>query len=248
MADAREHQDPNVPPAGDSVPAADQPTEAGPARREFLRQMSGDAVRTAGRVAGFSSIIRRSVVAAGGAALRDLEASADDREDRPVAYAGEASVEDLLDPPQPDAPSDVPTPPDPIASLTPEQDAFLATGPHAIMAVNDPSGAPHITSSLYHWDGAILRLPGRLSTARAIDIDRDPRVSVLIEDRDTEAWVAVTGTASLSSLDAVEIEMLQILTRYFQPEVAKRRWDEMRESGDQIVIRVRPVRFVWRPA
>ena len=60
--------------------------------------------------------------------------------------------------------------------------------------------------------------------------------------------MAITGTASLSSPDTVEVEMLQILTRYFEPEIAARRWDEMRGSGDQIVIHVRPVRFVWRPA
>ena len=51
--------------------------------------MSGDAVRTAGRLAGFSSIIRRSVVAAGGAAIRDLEAPADAPEVEAVATAAE---------------------------------------------------------------------------------------------------------------------------------------------------------------
>jgi general stress protein 26 len=248
MADAREHDDPNAPPAGDAVPTGDEPSEAGPDRREFLRQMSGDAVRTAGRLAGFSSIIRRSVVAAGGAAIRDLEAPADDRPDQPVANAGEAAVEEPRNQGSPDSSTAAHPQRDPVASLTPEQDDFLATGAQAIMAVNDPSGAPHLTSSMYHWDGQLLRLPGRLSSARAIDIDRDPRVSVLVEDRDTEAWVAITGTASLSSLDTVEVEMLQILTRYFEPDVAERRWDEMRRSGDQIVIHVRPVRFVWRPA
>jgi general stress protein 26 len=248
MADAREHQDPKVPPAGESVPAADQPTEAGPARREFLRQMSGDAVRTAGRLAGFSSIIRRSVVAAGGAAIRDLEAPADDRQVQPGETAAETAVGAPPNQGSPEPSAATPPQRDPVASLTPEQDDFLATGAQAIMAVNDPSGAPHLTSSMYHWDGQLLRLPGRLSSARAIDIDRDPRVSVLVEDRDTEAWVAITGTASLSSLDTVEIEMLQILTRYFQPEIAARRWDEMRQNGDQIVIHIRPVRFVWRPA
>ena len=261
MADSREDQDPKASPADNSVRTPGAPgeaaPEAGPDRREFLRQMSGDAVRTAGRVAGFSSIIRRSVIAAGGAAIRDLT-PADASEAETVATAAEPGSEarpgDAPPDPSPAHPPAEPPanptqrPSDPVASLTPEQHAFLAEGAQAVMAVNDPAGAPHLTSSLFQWDGAILRLPGRMSTARAIDIDRDPNVSVLVEDRNTEAWVAITGVASFSPLDTVESEMLLILTRYFEADVAGRRWDEMRQSGDQIVIRVRPVRFVWRPA
>jgi general stress protein 26 len=256
MADSREDRDPTAASADDAVPATDPASEAlsevAPDRREFLRKMSGDAVRTAGRLAGFSSVIRRSVVAAGGAAIRDLDAPADDREVKAVATSAGSVEDSQTDEPPLQKPSHAPAaiPPrrDAVASLTPEQHDFLAMGAQAILAVNDPSGAPHLTSSLYHWDGTIVRLPGRLSTARAIDIDRDPRVSVLVQDRTTEAWVAITGTASLSSADTVGIEMLQILTRYFEADVAAQRWDELRLSGDQIVIQVRPVRFVWRPA
>lgn len=254
MADSRELPDPKSQLAGEPAPTTDAESEAAselaPDRREFLRQMSGDAVRTAGRLAGFSSIIRRSVVAAGGAAIRDLGAPADAPEVEAVTTAAETpGVDQVVQPSQgPPAVSAIPPRADPVASLTPQQHDFLANGAQAILAVNDPSGAPHMTSSLFHWDGEILRLPGRLSTARAIDIDRDPRVSVLVEDRDTEGWVAITGTASMSSVDTVETEMLRILTRYFDADVAARRWDEMRRSGDQIVIHVRPVRFVWRPA
>jgi hypothetical protein len=208
--------------------------------------MSGDAVRTAGRLAGLSSTIRRSVVAAGGAAIRDLEASTPaENGPRPTADVPAAAV----DQPMPTLPpAALPSLPDPVASLTPDQRDFLATGAQAILAVNDPAGAPLVTSSLYHWDGAIFRLPGRLSSARAITIDRDPRVSLLIQDRASEAWVAVTGIASLSSVETVEIEMMQILTGYVADDVASGRWAEMRESGEQIVFHVRPTRFVWRPA
>ena len=78
--------------------------------------------------------------------------------------------------------------PDPTLTLTPEQHDFLATGATATLAVNDPSGAPQLTSSMYHWDGSTLRLPGKMFTARATNIDRDPRVSVLIEDAASGAW------------------------------------------------------------
>ena len=57
---------------------AEAPLESSTDRRAFMRQMSRDAVPTAGRLAGLSSVVRRSVVAAGVAATRDLEPPAED--------------------------------------------------------------------------------------------------------------------------------------------------------------------------
>jgi len=252
MADRRDEPDAKSVPTDDPVPSTQEGSEAvpqmGPDRREFLRQMPGDAARTAGRLAGFSSIIRRSVLAASGVAIRDLEAASDDGPIPPVGIPPDASPNQPTDPPG--AAPRVPEPVihDPVASLTAEQHEFLAMGGHAVMAANDPGGAPHLTSSIFDWDGKRFRLPGRLSSARAIDIDRDPRVSLLIEDRTTEAWVAVTGIASLAPIDTVEAEMMQLLTRSFGEDGASRRWHEVRSTGDPIVIHIRPTRFLWRPA
>ena len=132
--------------------------------------------------------------------------------------------------------------------MTPEQHDFLATGATATLAVNDPSGAPHLTSSMYHWDGSTLRLPGRMFTARATNIDRDPRVSLLIENAASGARLAVTGVASMVHGDEADDELTLLLSKYLEPDAVEHRLQEMRSSGDQMVIRVRPTRFVWRPA
>jgi PPOX class probable F420-dependent enzyme len=136
---------------------------------------------------------------------------------------------------------------DPVVTLTPAQHDFLASGSKATLATNDPAGAPHLTSSMYSWDGDTVRLPAGMFTARAVHVDRDPRVSLLIEDPTSEAWLALTGVASLVYGPQVEVEMVPMLSRYFGADAAARRWDEMRSSGDQVVIRVRPTRIVWRP-
>ena len=221
-----------------------------------MRQMSRDAVLTAGRLAGLSTVVRRSVFAAGEAVTRDLGPAAEEElasepgsfQEVPTAQAGPATestpaAQVVSDPP--------PTPtalPGPTVTMTPEQDDFLATGGTATLAVNDTSGAPHLTSSMYHWDGATIRLPGRMFTARATNIDRDPRVSLLIEDAASGAWLAVTGVASMIHGDEATDELAVLLSKYLDPDAAADRLREMGSSGDQMVIRVRPTRTVWRPA
>ena len=108
--------------------------------------------------------------------------------------------------------------PDPTLTMTPEQHDFLATGATATLAVNDPSGAPQLTSSMYHWDGSTLRLPGKMFTARATNIDRDPRVSLLIEDAASGAWLAVTGVASMVHGDEAVDELTLLLSKYLEPD------------------------------
>lgn len=226
---------PTTPPAGDDARAD---------RRAFLRRLPGSAVRTAEQLAGISSLMRRSVVAAGDALIRDSEVP-----EAAVPVAGVAVVPDVPAPPvTPAVASAQPALRDPVADLTAEQLAFLGEGTSLVIAANDPAGAPHLTSSPYHWDGTLFRVPGRLSSARAIAIDRDPRVSLLIDDAGSEAWVAVTGLATLGPIDQVETEMLAILEMSLGPEAAAARWEEMAALGDAIVIHVRPTRFIWRSA
>lgn len=135
-----------------------------------------------------------------------------------------------------------------MRSLTPDQQRFLADAVHAIVAVTDPAGPPHLTSSAYHWDGAIFRLPGQMFTARATYLDRDPRVSLLIGQPGARELVMVSGLASSVFGDEVEADMLSILGREVTPEAARAQWEKLRTSGDRMVVRIRPTRFVWRRA
>ena len=246
----------------DATPASGEPTvrveptvpveagvEAPPLadRRTFIRQLSGDAVVSAGRIAGFSAAFRRTVLAAGVAATRELDPppSAVPPTTDPAILAPAAA------PPSP--PTAAATPPAGpsgdavVAALTPDQHDFLAGGTRAVLAVNDPKGAPHLSASPYHWDGDILRLPSQMFAARAAHVDRDPRVTVYIDDGSTGAWVAVTGIASIVYGEAVKAEVEQVLAQD-DPDSAKREgWAALTSTGDAVVIRVRPSRFLWRP-
>jgi hypothetical protein len=233
MTDRHEDGDPpTAPPAGD---------EARADRRAFLRRLPGSAVRTAEQLAGISSIMRRSVVAVGETLIGSVEEPPDESPPSTPEPAGVPAPASA-----PEVAVAQPVARDPVADLTAEQHAFLREGTSLVIAANDPAGAPHLTSSPYRWTGTMFRVPGRLSSARAIAIDRDPRVSLLIADAASDAWVAVTGAATLGSIDQVETEMLEILEASLGPDAAAARWAEMAALGDAIVIHVRPTRFVWR--
>ena len=263
MTDRPTDEPPGAPPteAAAEDPAASPTTIAAQdvQRRAFLRQLTGEAVVNTARLAGLSAAVRRSLVAAGEAVVRDLdpstgEAAVRDADpsatDEPPARpdAGQASASSAsrvsagARPTRPDPPVE----PGPAITLTPRQDEILRLGATAVLGVNDASGAPHLTSSIYDWDGATLRLPAELFAARAERVEADPRVSVLVKEMSSDAWVAVTGWASVVSGDDVEAQMLPILRKYVSDDEADRLWTEMRSSGDRVVIRVRPTRLVWR--
>jgi Pyridoxamine 5'-phosphate oxidase len=246
--------------AAEGVPEDAAPTVAGQdvQRRAFLRQLTGEAVVTTARLAGLSAAVRRSLVAAGESVARDLDPPAGEtaREPDPSATevpaarpdAGEASASpaSMASAGARPARQDPPFEPGPAIALTPRQHEILRLGATAVLGVNDASGAPHLTSSIYDWDGATLRLPAELFAARAERVGADPRVSVLVKETSSDAWVAVTGWASIVSGADVETEMLPILRKYMSDDEADRLWTEMRSSGDPVVIRVRPTRLVWR--
>jgi Pyridoxamine 5'-phosphate oxidase len=227
-------------------------------RRAFLRQLTGEAVVNTARLAGLSAAVRRSLVAAGEAVVRDLDPSAggaavrdpdapaiDEPAARPDTGQASASSPNVSAGARPTR-RDTPVEPGPAVTVTPRQDEILRLGATAVLGVNDPSGAPHLTSSIYDWDGATLRLPAELLAARAERVAADPQVSVLVKETTSDAWVAVTGWASVVSGDDLEAEMLPILRKYMSDDEADRLWTEMRSSGDRVVIRVRPTRLVWR--
>jgi hypothetical protein len=256
--------------SSDPVPAAAAPAESSeppvpaepdgtpPAladRRAFIRQLSGDAVASAGRIAGFSSVFRRTVLAAGVAATRELQPAPNDVAPEIDPSAGPVAADQ---PGTPTTEGATPAPPssaggttarpmvDVLAALTRDQHDLLARVTRAVFAVNDATGAPHLSASPCHWDGEILRLPSQMFAARAAHVDRDPRVTVYIEERSSGAWVTVTGTASLVYGEAATREIAGVIGD--DPgSAAATGWNSLLASADAVVIQVRPVRFLWRP-
>jgi hypothetical protein len=224
-------------------------------RRAFLRQLTSEAVTTSGRLAGLSSIVRRSLLAAAQSGVGAVGPTDDAAAVavQPVAAELPATAQAAAPAPAPAAVStaiaSTATPPDAVATrvaLSERQDEFLANATSAVLGLNDVAGAPHLTASRFHWDGTLIRLPSDLFAARVARIESDPRVSVLVTNLEPDAWVAIDGIAAVVSGDAVAEAMTPILGKYMTAEAAEQAWTELLASGNPVVIEIRPSRYVWR--
>ena len=69
-----------------------------------------------------------------------------------------------------------------IAMTDDERDAFLRTQPVCRVATVGPSGHPHTSALWFVWDGTALWLNSLVRSRRWADLDRDPRISVIVDD------------------------------------------------------------------
>ena len=198
------------------------PTDDSQDRRSFLRQASRDAVAGAARLAGLTGAVRQTVSAAASAAMDELRQAG---EQVPAAAAVVDSVPEAVTvapavDASPVAGRAMPEPEPTAPSLSPDQEAFLATHRSAALAVNE-RGSPSQTASSFEWDGHVFRIPTRMFGARASAIAGQPNVSLLIGGDDEAGWVSVTGRAEIVPMDG-------------DP------------SSDAAMIVVTPIRFLWQ--
>ena len=69
-----------------------------------------------------------------------------------------------------------------IAMTDDERDAFLGAQPVCRVATIGSSGAPHVSALWFVWDGTALWLNSLIRSQRWVDLERDPRLSVIVDD------------------------------------------------------------------
>ena len=85
-----------------------------------------------------------------------------------------------------------------IAMSPEERDAFLREERTCRVASVKGSGAPHLSALWFAWDGQALWLTSIVKSQRWTDIEREPRVSVLVDaghDFGELRGVEISGTA-----------------------------------------------------
>jgi PPOX class probable F420-dependent enzyme len=68
-----------------------------------------------------------------------------------------------------------------VAMSTEERDAFLAEERTCRVASIGGDGSPHVTPLWFAWDGASLWLTSIVRSQRWTDLQRDPRVSIVVD-------------------------------------------------------------------
>jgi hypothetical protein len=207
----------------DDPKAADPPPSD---RRSFLKRLTGEAVQAAGTLAGTGAVVMRSATAAGEAAAAGLGLNV-----RPdVEQAPETT------------PASVPSSPaPPLRPLTPRESELLSSTT-AVIAVNTPEGTPQLTRAPFHWDGDVARMLGHLFGARIANVQRDGRISVLVEDE--RGWLTLIGEATVVTGPSAQIEAAPLLARDHPDRPPEAAWIELNTTTDLAVIVLRPTRIV----
>jgi PPOX class probable F420-dependent enzyme len=71
-----------------------------------------------------------------------------------------------------------------IAMTAEERDAFLASARTCRFATKTSDGSPHVTPMWFAWDGTALWLTSLVASQRWTDLQRDSRVSVVVDAGD----------------------------------------------------------------
>lgn len=73
-----------------------------------------------------------------------------------------------------------------IAMTEEECNTFLSTQPICRVATVGQSGRPHVSALWFVWDGASLWLNSLTRSRRWTDLELDPRVSVIVDEGETD--------------------------------------------------------------
>jgi PPOX class probable F420-dependent enzyme len=118
--------------------------------------------------------------------------------------------------------------------LTDEQARLFLEPNFATAGTLNPDGSAQLTIVWIDWDGQFVLFNTAAGRAKPRNLERDPRVSVLVLDRDDGyRWVAVRGAAELTT-DAAD-EHIDMLARKY----TGKGWQP--KPGEQrLVVRFRP--------
>ncbi|MDX6511701.1 MAG: hypothetical protein QOE36_1205 [Gaiellaceae bacterium] len=122
-----------------------------------------------------------------------------------------------------------------MAALTNEQARLFSEPNFAVVATIGGEGVPQQSVVWVDWDGEHVVFNTTAARAKSRHLDRDPRVSVLVIDReDPYRWVAVEGTAELEPEPG--IEHIDSLARKYRDEG----WGPPRPGEQRVIVRLRP--------
>jgi PPOX class probable F420-dependent enzyme len=123
--------------------------------------------------------------------------------------------------------------------------AYLAAPHIAVVATISRNGTPHVTPNRYRYDGQVLTLITRTDRLKYRNLQRDPRISVCIDDPPVASNdVVITGTATCHDQDIWD-EARRIIARFRAPEEVDgslARW----QTEPRVLITATPERIATR--
>jgi len=134
------------------------------------------------------------------------------------------------------------------------KDLMSEPGIARLGTANPKTHQPHVTPVWFEWDGKVLWISAFISTRKARDVDRNPRISVLIDDHSPEKparAVLLEGQAELISDPRLVVPLAtSIYKKYLGEEGVKEKdpasW--VVDPENRIIKLVPEKVFAWGPA
>jgi len=126
-----------------------------------------------------------------------------------------------------------------------ELDAFLEERHTLVLATLRTDGAPHLTTVWYRWDGDAFWIATNRDRQKYRNLERDPRVGVLVDAPPRETSVSARALAQLVAFgdDAYE-GALAIVSRYVADGAA---YLAERAGEPRVLVRIEPVQLItWK--
>ena len=106
--------------------------------------------------------------------------------------------------------------------LTDDQRRFLEAKHFAVLATVNPSGSPHLTVMWYLLDGDEIVFNTKVGRAKETNLDRDPRVSLLVYDDTGYKYMRVDGRARrIDDARVGQADIRRLGLRYYDGDEAR---------------------------
>lgn len=123
--------------------------------------------------------------------------------------------------------------------LTDRQVRFIQKPRIARLGTINHDGSPHIAPVWYRYEGGELRILTDRSSRKHRNIERDPRVTVCIDD-ETPPYHTVLITGRAIVVDAPGAEWRLALAVHYLGEERGRRYTEQNDGEGGIMLRISP--------
>ena len=102
-------------------------------------------------------------------------------------------------------------------ALTPAQRKFLEEKRFAVLGTTNPSGSPQLTVMWYVLDGDEIVFNTRAGRAKDTNLQRDPRVSLLVMADDGYRYLRIDGKVrTITDQPIAQNDIRRLATRYYE--------------------------------
>src|SRR5579859_1265303 len=120
-----------------------------------------------------------------------------------------------------------------------ERETLFSQANNAIIGVNRASGAPPLTPVWYAWDGASFVFTTTKERAKYWNIQRDPSISLIVDDLKTHKYVVAYGRAEIIEQNVGELAR-PILRKYVPADQLDQRVQAITDDPSRVLVALHP--------